>query len=84
MTERLTSFLNELAQSGGQRWYPPTAASENEQATFQSEVNDLRRLDRSGDINIINEQKESRSGNRYVVQMLIEMVDGEEWLAAQG
>jgi hypothetical protein len=83
MTERLLEFLDDLARTGGARWYPLTSVSEAEQPKFQDEVEDLRAIAARGYINIRSEIQENMSGSRNIVQVMVEMLDGEGWLEAR-
>ena len=82
MTQRLLDFLDALARTGGTRWYPPNAVPEQEQEEFQGEVRDLEEIQAEGYVSI-RPHYESRSGERNVDQVQVEMLDGEGWLDAR-
>lgn len=83
MTKRLLDFLDEFSRTGGTLWYPPTAVQQDEIADFQDEVEELRELEAQGFIRIRFEHPESRSGERMINQVQIEMLDAEGWLKAR-
>ena len=83
MNKRLFSFLRDLAKTRGQMFYHPEG--QRELAIFQSEIDEIRDLERAGLLEIIGApHRESMSGHSYIDLIKIELTSkGVTWVSDQ-
>lgn len=73
MSAHLENFLDKLARERGSAIFAPAESQDLE--AFQADVNRLRSDERRGLLRIISEHKESKTGQRYVDRVRIELTD---------
>jgi hypothetical protein len=86
MNKRLFSFLRDLAKTRGQMFYQSEGGNQRELAIFQSEIDEIRDLERAGLLEIIGTpHRESMSGHSYIDLIKIELTSkGVRWVSDQG
>ena len=86
MNKRLFSFLRDLAKTRGQMYYHPEVGNDRQLASFQTEIDEVRDLERAGLLEIIGTpHRESMSGYSYIDLIKVELTsDGVRWISDQG